>query len=98
MEKRLFWVEVLRLRPTAVSICRDKIDGVLAWFDPEDLSGFAPLAVGTDGELNLYLLDGHARAFALWATGVDLAPVYIARKDLTPVDAKAADISALELV
>ena len=45
-----------------------------------------------------YMQSFHARAFALWATGVDLAPVYIARKDLTPADAKAADISTLELV
>ena len=75
--RSVHWVEVLRLIPTKDHLDREKLDAVLRWFDPEDLSNLQPLKVASDEQLNLYLLDGHCRAWALWATGVDLAPVEV---------------------
>lgn len=73
----IFWVEVLRLVPTQTALSREKLDKVLSWFNPEDMRGFEPLHVVSDEQLNLLLCDGHCRAFAIWATGVDVAPVVI---------------------
>ncbi|MBC5581426.1 hypothetical protein H8S23_07870 [Anaerofilum sp. BX8] len=75
--RSVHWVEVLRLIPTKDHLDREKLDAVLRWFDPEDLSNLQPLKVASDEQLNLYLLDGHCRAWALWATGVELAPVIV---------------------
>ena len=43
--RSVYWVEVLRLIPTAEYIAREKLDAVLSWFDPEDLSLLQPLTV-----------------------------------------------------
>ena len=75
--RSVYWVEVLRLIPTTDHLDRLKLDAVLSWFDPEDLSRLEPLTVASDEALNLYLLDGHCRAWALWATGVEMAPVVV---------------------
>lgn len=61
----VYWVEVLRLIPTKDHLDREKLDAVLRWFDPEDLSNLEPLKVASDEQQNLYLLDGHCRAWAL---------------------------------
>ena len=75
--RSVYWVEVLRLIPTADHLDREKLGAVLDWFDPEDLSNLQALTVASDEAQNLYLLDGHCRAFALWATGVEKAPVVV---------------------
>lgn len=75
--RSVYWVEVLRLIPTSNHLDRAKLNAVLEWFDPEDLSRLEPLSVASDQELNLYLIDGHCRAWALWATGVEKAPVLV---------------------
>ena len=59
-----------------------ELDAVLRWFDPEDLSILEPLKVASDEQQNLYLLDGHCRAWALWATGVEKAPVVVSSSPL----------------
>lgn len=75
-------MEVLRLIPTKDHLDREKLDAVLRWFDPEDLSILEPLKVASDEQQNLYLLDGHCRAWALWATGVEKAPVVVSSSPL----------------
>ena len=52
--RSVYWVEVLRLIPTANHLDRTKLDAVLGWFDPEDLSALKPLTVASDEALNLY--------------------------------------------
>ena len=94
--RSVYWVEVLRLIPTAESIDRTKLDAVLGWFDPEDLSQLQPLTVASDDKLNLYLLDGHCRAFALWATGIEKVPVAIVC-NTAPTTCTFKDISALPI-
>ena len=93
--RSVFWVDVLRLIPTADHLDRDKLDGVLRWFDPEDLSGLQPLAVASDSSLSLYLLDGHCRAWALWATEVEKAPVQVVQTGYHPASALPMDISCI---
>lgn len=97
--RSVYWVDVLRLIPTADHLDRAKLDAVLGWFDPEDLSRLKPLEIASDTDLNLYLLDGHCRAWALWATGVDKAPAVV--KD-TFAQKRAAfplrDISSLPIL
>ena len=80
--RRVYWVEVLRLIPTKDHLDRDKLDAVLRWFDPEDLSILEPLKVASDEQQSLYLLDGHCRAWALWATGIEKAPVVVSSSPL----------------
>ena len=81
--RSVYWVEVLRLIPTADHLNRAKLDAVLDWFDPEDLSNLQSLTVSSDRDLNLYLFDGHCRAWALWATGVEKAPVVVSQLSYT---------------
>ena len=94
--RSVYWVEVLRLIPTADHLDREKLDAVLDWFDPEDLSNLQPLTVASDKAQNLYLLDGHCRAFALWATGVEKAPVAVISSTV-PSATPFRDISALSI-
>ena len=97
--RSVYWVEVLRLIPTAEYIAREKLDAVLSWFDPEDLSLLQPLTVASDNELNLYLLDGHCRAFALWATGIEKVPAVICDNDFRPdFSVRNRDISSLQIL
>ena len=95
--RSVYWVEVLRLIPTANHLDRTKLDAVLGWFDPDDLSALKPLTVASDEALNLYLLDGHCRAWALWATGVDKAPVVVS-SHIAPSPLWQGDISSLSIV
>lgn len=94
--RSVYWVEVLRLIPTADHLGREKLGAVLDWFDPEDLSNLQPLTVASDKAQNLYLLDGHCRAFALWATGVEKAPVAVISSTV-PSATPFRDISALSI-
>ena len=94
--RSVYWVEVLRLIPTADHLDRAKLDAVLGWFDPEDLSNLEPLTIASDAALNLYLLDGHCRAWALWATGVERAPVTVGTA-LSGVDVHIPDRSISSL-
>lgn len=80
--RSVYWVEVLRLIPTKDHLDREKLDAVLRWFAPEDLRNLEPLKVASDEQQNLYLLDGHCRAWALWATGVEKAPVVVSSSPL----------------
>lgn len=97
--RSVYWVEVLRLIPTADHLDRKKLDAVLRWFDPEDLSNLQPLTVASDEAQNLYLLDGHCRAFALWATGVEKAPVAVTcALPASAVPERRADISTLPVL
>ena len=96
--RSVYWVEVLRLIPTANHLDRAKLDAVLSWCDPEDLSHLEPLCVASDEALNLYLLDGHCRAWALWATGVEMAPVVVSGEAAVFSPLYAADIGALQII
>ena len=80
--RSVYWVEVLRLIPTKDHLDREKLDAVRRWFDPEDLSILEPLKVASDEQQSLYLLDGHCRAWALWATGIEKAPVVVSSSPL----------------
>lgn len=97
--RSVYWVEVLRLIPTADHLDRAKLDAVLGWFDPENLSPLQPLIATSDPELNLYLLDGHCRAWALWATGVEMAPIVV-RDGVCPsrLSELPRDISSLPIL
>ena len=94
--RSVYWVEVLRLIPTTDHLDRLKLDAVLSWFDPEDLSRLEPLTVASDEALNLYLLDGHCRAWALWATGVERAPAVVFAR-CTNLSPPTSDISSLPI-
>ena len=94
--RSVYWVEVLRLIPTADHLDREKLGSVLDWFDPEDLSNLQALTIARDKAQNLYLLDGHCRAFALWATGVEKAPVAVISSTV-PSATPFRDISALSI-
>ena len=76
------FIEIDRLRLTQMYLSKHKLDGVLSWFN-EDLSGFEPVPVHDflrDGEL--YLTDGHTRAFAAWQAGLKTIPVIYDNDDI----------------
>lgn len=94
--RSVYWVELLRLIPTKEKLDRGKLDRVLGWFDPEDLRRFEPLVVECDPALNLYLVDGHCRAWAAWATGVEKLPVVVRGQRAAPPTDYFKDLSALQ--
>ena len=60
----------------------EKLRNVLSWFDPRDLSGFAPLPVHDFGNGRLTLTDGHTRAVAAGMAGLSEIPIVYDMDDI----------------
>jgi len=68
------------LKLSQIYLSQKKIDGILAWFDP-DLHNFEPICARDFlGNGALHITDGHTRAFVAWQHGIRQIP-YIYDED-----------------
>lgn len=68
-------VPILSLGLSQIYLCEEKIRKVKEWFDPADLTSFAPLPVRDFGNGRLTLTDGHTRAYVALCAGLVEIPV-----------------------
>ena len=68
-------VPILSLGLSQIYLSEEKIRKVAAWFDPADMTAFAPLPVHDFGNGRLTLTDGHTRAYVALCAGVGQIPV-----------------------
>ena len=68
-------VPILSLGLSQIYLSEEKIKNVAEWFDPGDMTAFAPLPVHDFGNGRLTLTDGHTRAYVACRAGVGQIPV-----------------------
>ena len=74
------YLPLSQLQPSQFWVSQEKLDGVMRWFDPEDLSAFQPLLIKwLNGRLTL--LDGHARALVALRAGLERVPLCWEREE-----------------
>ncbi|HZJ89961.1 MAG TPA: hypothetical protein VFD05_04775 [Bacilli bacterium] len=61
------------IHPSQFYLSKAKLEAVLFWFNPHDLSNFAPLPLKRFGD-KIILTDGHTRAYAAYLAGLDRVP------------------------
>ena len=70
------WVDMrlLDIQPSQFYLSAEKLERIMGWFDPHDLSGFEPLPVK---RLNgrVIFTDGHTRAYAAYRAGCTRVPL-----------------------
>lgn len=69
------WVNIRELGISQLFLSQRKLDDIQKWFDPNDLTHFAPLPVHDFGNGRLTLTDGHSRAFIAHKAGLKKLPV-----------------------
>lgn len=62
-------LDIESVRPTQLYLSTAKLAGILEWIDPEETSYDAVPTFEYEGEV--YLADGHTRAFVAWLCGAD---------------------------
>ncbi len=67
-------IKLMDIQPSQFYISSEKLHSVKKWFDPSDLSNFAPLPIK---ELNgkIIFTDGHTRAVAAYLAGLERVPL-----------------------
>lgn len=70
------------LQPSQFYISKDKIEAILKWFKPHDLSNFNPIPIKLlNGKL--VMTDGHTRAVVAIMHGLDKVPIVLESDDLS---------------
>lgn len=70
------------LQPSQFYISKDKIEAILKWFKPNDLSNFNPIPIKLlNGKL--VMTDGHTRAVVAIMHGLDKVPIVLESDDLS---------------
>lgn len=66
-------MKLTQIQPSQFYLSEEKLERIMEWFDPRDLSNFEPLPIRLlDGQV--IFTDGHTRAFAAYRAGLDSVP------------------------
>ena len=67
-------ISLLDVQPSQFYLSKEKLERIMGWFDPGDLSNFEPLPVK---HLNgrVIFTDGHTRAYAAYRAGCTRVPL-----------------------
>lgn len=67
-------LKIQDLQPSQFYISKEKLDGVLSWFNPQDLSNFEPIPIKVLQD-KIVLMDGHTRIVAALLHNIDKVPL-----------------------
>ena len=77
-ENEMFYISIDELGVSQLYLNQDKVDNVLAWFNPLRIDEYEPLPVHDFLKNGKFVLtDGHTRAYVLYKSGVSQIPVVI---------------------
>lgn len=81
------------IRPSQFYLSKTKLENVLAWFDPADLSNFVPVPlIKLNGEV--IFTDGHTRAAAAYLSGLNAIPFVWDEDDQLDLEAYSLCVQA----
>ena len=73
-----FYINIDELGLSQIFLNQDKVENILAWFEPLKINEYEPLPVHNFLESGKFVLtDGHTRAYVLYRSGVKKIPVMI---------------------
>ena len=67
-------IKLLDIQPSQFYISAKKLERVMKWFNPNDLSNFEPLPIFEHGG-KIFFTDGHTRALAVFLSGLEKVPL-----------------------
>lgn len=83
----MFYISIDELGVSQLYLNQEKIDNVLAWFNPLIIDEYEPLPVHDFSKKGKYVLkDGHTRAYVLYKSGVSQIPVVIDNDEIVACD------------